>query len=112
MRTEHSRVATNLVRLVSLFARRRGFSQQLRDGPSRLDVSSASTERGEERGRRASLLAELYRHHAVETAGENGDMVYRNTLPPDAWVNAQLARRGEAWRVHNVDGFRCEIYEI
>ncbi len=112
MRTERSGVATNLVRLVSLFARRRSFSQRLRGDASWLDVSCASTERGEERGRRASLLAALYRHHAVETAGEKGDMVYRDTLPPDAWVNAQLARRGEAWRVHNVDGFRCEIYEI
>ena len=112
MKTENSRVASNLARLVGLLARRKSFSQQLRGGSSQLDVLSVSPARSDEQGRRSSLLSELYRRHAVEVAGENGEMVYRDTLPPDAWVNSQLARRGEDWRVHNVDGFRCEIYEI
>ena len=112
MKTENSRVATNLARLVGLLARRKRLSQQLRGGLSQLDVLSVSPDRSDERGRRSSLLSELYRRHAVEVAGENGEMFYRDTLPPDAWVNSQLARRGEDWRVHNVDGFRCEIYEI
>ena len=67
---------------------------------------------GAENERRAKLLHELYRFHAIETSGEGSDLVYRNALPPDAWVNAQLATRGETWRVQNVDGFRCEIYDV
>lgn len=74
-------------------------------------VLSASIEWGDERGRRAILLGEVYRRHAVESAGENGDRVYRDTVPY-AWVNAQLVRRGEARRRHNVDGFRFQILEI
>ena len=74
-------------------------------------VLSASTEWGDERGRRAILLGEVYRRHAVESVGENGDRVYRDTVP-DAWVNTQSARRGEARRVHNVDDFRFQIHEI
>lgn len=65
-----------------------------------------------ERSRRAFVLSDLYRLHALQTAGEDEIVSYADTLPPDAWVNAELARRGERFRVHAVDGFRCEIYDV
>lgn len=67
---------------------------------------------GDERSRRAAVLSDLYRQHAAETADADEVVSYADTLPPDAWVNAELARRGERFRVHAVDGFRCEIYDV
>lgn len=60
--------------------------------------------------RRTQLLQKLYNDHAAEMS-ELGEFAYRGTLPPDGWVNDRLALLGERWRVHNVDGFRCEIYD-
>lgn len=67
---------------------------------------------GAEDERRAGVLQHLYRMHAAEDATPDGDITYRNALPPDAWINEQLAARGERWRVHGVDGFRCEIFDV
>lgn len=60
--------------------------------------------------RRTQILQKLYEDHAVEMA-ELGETGHRETLPPDGWINDRLASMGERWRVHNVDGFRCEIYD-
>lgn len=62
--------------------------------------------------RRADVLQDLYRHYSVEMSGEEGVSVYRDTLPPDGWINDRLTARSEAWRVHNVDGFRYEIFDV
>ena len=67
---------------------------------------------GAEDERRARLLQHLYRVHAAKDATQDGDIAYRNVLPPDAWINEQLVARGEGWRVHGVDGFRCEIFDL
>ncbi len=61
--------------------------------------------------RRTQILQKLYSDHAVELAELGGEITYRETLPPDGWINDRLASMGERWRVHNVDGFRCEIYD-
>lgn len=66
----------------------------------------------DESRRRASLLQELYRVYSVEVGSEEGGSYYRDTLPPDAWINDQLEARSERWRVQNVDGFRCEIFDL
>jgi len=62
--------------------------------------------------RRADVLQDLYRHYAVEMSGEEGVSVYRDTLPPDGWINDRLTARSEGWRVQNVDGFRYEIFDL
>jgi hypothetical protein len=62
--------------------------------------------------RRADVLQDLYRHYSVEMSGEQGVSVYRDTLPPDGWINERLEARSERWRVQNVDGFRCEIFDV
>lgn len=67
---------------------------------------------GAENERRARLLHELYLSYSAEAAEQGGMTTYENSLPPDQWVNTQLARNGETWRVQNVDGFRYEIYEV
>ena len=68
-------------------------------------------QRADDSRRRTQILQQLYRDHAVEVAGLEGELVWRETLPPDNWINDRLASMGERWRVHNVDGFRCEIYD-
>ena len=62
-----------------------------------------------ERQSRQLILEQLYTEHTalVDTASDALDF-----LPPDAWVNNRLLALREAWRVHNVDGFRCEIYDV
>lgn len=55
--------------------------------------------------RRADVIAALHEAYAVSARGEAA------SLPTDRWLNEQLAQRGEAWRVHAIDGFRYEIYE-
>ena len=60
--------------------------------------------------RRTQILQQLYRDYAEEMA-DLGEFAYRETLPPDGWINDRLFAMGERWRVQNVDGFRCEIYD-
>jgi hypothetical protein len=67
--------------------------------------------RPDESRRRTQILQNLYRDHAVEVAEVDGEFAYRETLPPDSWINDRLTAMGERWRVQNVDGFRCEIYD-
>lgn len=67
-------------------------------------------QRTDDSRRRTQILQQLYSDHAVEMA-ELGEAGYRETLPPDGWINDRLASMGERWRVQNVDGFRCEIYD-
>ena len=65
----------------------------------------------EETRRRTTLLQELYRLYAIELPADDGVAFNRDGLPPDGWVNDQLESRNEHWRVHNIDGFRCEIFD-
>lgn len=66
----------------------------------------------DERLRRTRLIQGFYREHAIEAAGEAGELVYARTSPPDWWVNERLEALGEAWRVHDIDGFRYEVYDF
>ena len=67
--------------------------------------------RPNESRRRTQILQQLYREHAEEIAVLEGELAYRETLPPDGWINDRLFAMGERWRVQNVDSFRCEIYD-
>lgn len=62
-----------------------------------------------ERQRRQLILEQLYKEHTVlvDAASDALDI-----LPPDSWVNCRLLALREACRVHNVDGFRYEIYDV
>ncbi len=73
--------------------------------------SRPSVESIDENRRRADVLQDLYRVYSFEVSGEPGVSVYRDTLPPDGWINDQLDSRNEGWRVQNIDGFRCEIFD-
>lgn len=68
--------------------------------------------RSSEADRRVLLLQRLYREHAIETSGRDGEITYRATLPPQSWMNDRLSALGLNWRVHNVDGFRYEVFDI
>lgn len=62
--------------------------------------------------RRTRVLEALYREHSADAESTRDDLPDLQTLPPDSWINTKLAALGEPWRVHNVDGFRCEIYDV
>lgn len=60
----------------------------------------------DEQQRRTRLLQALYRARVVEVAGDQGELIYSEALPPDWWVNEKLESMGEVWRVQNGD-IRC-----
>ncbi len=99
---EFSLALTHVLKGVARFTHAKSVSSRGRDDQSF---------RSDEGRRRTLLLQQLYHDHAIEVTGVDGEMGYCETLPPDAWINGRLAAMGECWRVHNVDGFRCEIYE-
>lgn len=71
-------------------------------------ASLGDTESPTDEERRMRILRLLYCRHAAE--GE--EIVYRNALPPIEWINAQLAARGEKWRVTGTSGTACDIREL
>lgn len=87
-------------------------------GAARFSFSSRSDRNADQPGspdesrRRANVLQELYRLYSIEVVTDEGDSFYRDTLPPDGWINDHLETRSERWRVQNVDGFRCEIFDL
>ena len=62
--------------------------------------------------RRTRVLEGLYQEHTVCTVGPDSELHSVQTLPPESWINTKLSAMGEPWRVHNVDGFGCEIYDV
>lgn len=105
MKSRNNEVLVALTHIVK-GAARFSFSRQ----PARKTAGDADGPFAETR-RRTRLLQELYRLYAVETPADDGATFYRDGLPPDGWVNDQLESRREGWRVHNIDGFRCEIFD-
>ena len=104
MKTNRADVLVALTHFVKGAARFSFTSRTTRAAPSPAAL--------DETRRRSHVLQELYRQYSVEAAGEQGVSVYRDTLPPDGWINDNLEVRKERWRVHNVDGFRCEIFDL
>ena len=58
------------------------------------------------------LIDELCGLHAGTTSEGIADAHLSDVLPPDYWMNDQLARLGQKFRVQTVDGYRYEIYDI
>ena len=98
---EFSLALTHVFKGVARFTKARPESRQ-----ADLDHPKADDSR-----RRTQILQRLYRDHADEMAGMDSEPAHRQTLPPDGWINDRLTTMGERWRVQNVDGFRCEIYD-
>lgn len=105
MKSANSEVLVALTHFV------RGAARLSFTGKRNRDVDLPHNQLDETR-RRTQVLQELYRVYSVEICDEQGISVYRETLPPDAWINDRLLAGGERWRVQNVDGFRCEIFDI
>lgn len=103
MKTNHAEVLVALTHFVKGAARFSFTSKGVR---------GAGEQPVDENRRRAQVLQELYRLYSVDLAGAEGVSVYRDTLPPDLWINDSLQARQERWRVQNVDGFRCEIFDV
>lgn len=109
MTKENRLIAIGLTHVVKGLARFTTSTQERKDGIAVFGGAAGATD---EARRRTKVLQQLYRIFAIEAADASGDISYRETLPPDGWVNEQLSTLGESWRVHNVDGFRCEIYDV
>lgn len=62
--------------------------------------------------RQMGLIEELHRIHSNQMRDALASAHDIFALPPDRWMNEQLGKLGESWRVQNVDGFRYEIYDI
>jgi hypothetical protein len=77
------------------------------NAPHAPDARSSEAQR-----QRVLVIQSLYREHAVETGAATGDLLYAQRLPPAWWVNDKLEARGESWRIQNIDGFRCEVFEL
>ena len=60
--------------------------------------------------RRLDLIEQLHRVYSGQPGGPVRSRI-ADDLPPDAWMNEQLARLSETWRVQNVDGYRYEVFE-
>ncbi len=80
-----------------------GFEKKSR-GVSRGSIHS-------EHQRRLAIVEQLYRLHENLMRDSTAAASDVFAVPPDNWINEQLARLGEDWRVQNVDGYRYEIYE-
>jgi len=75
-------------------------------------ILRAAPARWSQSERRLQIIDELYRIHASLMRDQLAGACDVDALPRDQWLNDQLARLGEAWRVQNVDGFRYEIYDV
>jgi hypothetical protein len=96
---------------------RKGIARFTRKAPDRTcalaaPFGSLGGQTIDEQRRRTRRLEALYRQHVVEVAGVDGVVTYTSTLPPAWWINEKLEAQGECWRVQNVDGYRCEAYDV
>jgi hypothetical protein len=64
-----------------------------------------------EQQRRMAIVEQLHRLHTTLMRNALASAPDVFALPPDSWLNEQLGKFGEDWRVQNVDGFRYEIYD-
>lgn len=66
----------------------------------------------DEQRRRAFLLQDLCRDYWTETTDNEDLLTHTPTPPPDWWLNEKLEVQGQGWRVHSIDGFRYEVYDL
>lgn len=80
--------------------------------PLSLEVLHRKDGKPEDTQGRHAVLQALYRQYAVEVAGAEGEIVYRDELPPPEWLNLRLAAGNAQWRVHACHGSSCEVVEL
>ena len=60
----------------------------------------------------SAVLRQLTQLYVFDHGAISADLLAGRELPPEDWLNAELRRRGESWRVRNVQGPIAEIYNI
>ena len=60
---------------------------------------------------RAGVLRQLTQLFILSSDGISSRMMAGMELPPAEFLNAELARMGERWRVRNVEGAGAETYD-
>jgi hypothetical protein len=61
---------------------------------------------------RLDLIDDLCSLYVDATRESHADAHLSGVLPPDYWMNDQLVRLGQQFRVQTVDGYRYEIYDV
>jgi hypothetical protein len=61
---------------------------------------------------RVAYVNALTRTYIQGHDGISSEMMGGLELPPEIWLNRELAKAGETWRVRNIRGPRFEIYEL
>lgn len=62
--------------------------------------------------RRGSILSDLLRLYMLSSDGISNEMAAGLELPPIDWMNAELSKRGERWRVATAQGRNVQTYEV
>ena len=62
--------------------------------------------------RRYLLLVEATRHYSKENSDAAPEIIAGSAFAPVDFLNSELKRRGEKWRVRSTDGLEAEIYEV
>lgn len=61
---------------------------------------------------RSATLSRLTNLYMMSTDGISPAMAAGFQMPPEAWLNEQLEKMGETWRVRNIRGANCETYDV
>lgn len=61
---------------------------------------------------RQEVIDRLCRERALGDELRSRAREPKDVLPPASEINDQLSRMGEPWRVHCVDGYRYEFYDV
>ncbi|MBX4971087.1 hypothetical protein [Rhizobium binae] len=76
-------------------------------------ISALDTEIAkDDSGIRQMLLGRFTSQYQTEKGGVSLRMKAGLELPPADWINSKLEELEEPWRVRNVRGRHCEIYDI
>lgn len=62
--------------------------------------------------RRQSILRQLTELYMMSNDGISSRMAAGMELPPADFLNEELEKLGESWRVHSVNGQNADIYEL
>lgn len=99
-------VATFLVKVIANVAR-------IAEG-ARAELAARSLdEDGAERERRRAVVTKLVELYVLERGEQVPAAIKAGLeLPPEDWLNEQLAERGEEWQIHGIRGTRYSTFEV
>ena len=61
---------------------------------------------------RSDILRRITQLYVFEHDGISPGILAGSELPPESFINDQLAKMGEPWRVRNIQGAVAESYDV